>query len=482
MLTFSNNRLLAALLIPAASVAFAAQGQTTLFQEDFDGSFNAGDSSGNFANPNRIFTPDNNSNTGFSGLPSPIFDPGGSGTGRFFDYGGIGQGHSATNGLPFEAMDDSAGSFPPDVQGLIESTKTDNYFIMSDTVNGANGSGVIQIGWTNIDISGYENLQLSVDMAAIGDFEGSDSATFLYQIDGGAATPFLNAGLTNAEDNADTLYTIEMESGTVADRYFTPFFEQDEFDVLIANGPGDYDLDNDDNDNDITTGTLETTLAYHPDDNGGPDDDGIANNGRIKELTFDEPALDPMDVTVGTTEAYNVTNSFGNFDQQEFEAYSDPLRANGSVTGVTQLDDEYQTITSDIADTGSTLTLIFSGTLNGSGEIFSFDDVLLTGDLIAMALEGDYNGDGVVDGADYTFWANRFGGTTADDLLADGNGDGVVDGADYTFWANRFGNTASLTLAEVAELYSPTAVPEPAALAMLAAAGLIAGTRRRRSS
>ncbi|MEM1186823.1 MAG: trypsin-like serine protease, partial [Planctomycetota bacterium] len=63
---------------------------------------------------------------------------------------------------------------------------------------------------------------------------------------------------------------------------------------------------------------------------------------------------------------------------------------------------------------------------------------LLTQDVIAWieqtisgVLEGDYNGDGVVDGADYTFWANRFGGTTADDLLADGNGDGVVDGADY---------------------------------------------------
>ncbi|MEM1186820.1 MAG: dockerin type I domain-containing protein, partial [Planctomycetota bacterium] len=106
----------------------------------------------------------------------------------------------------------------------------------------------------------------------------------------------------------------------------------------------------------------------------------------------------------------------------------------------------------------------------------------IEGDLIATLLEGDYNGDGFVDGADYTFWANRFGGTTPDDLLADGNGDGAVDGADYTYWANRFGNTSNLTLAEINELFSPIAVPEPAALAMLAAAGLLAGTRRRRLS
>ena len=40
---------------------------------------------------------------------------------------------------------------------------------------------------------------------------------------------------------------------------------------------------------------------------------------------------------------------------------------------------------------------------------------------------GDYNGDGVVDAADYTFWRDRVGSTT--DLRADGNGNGVVDDA-----------------------------------------------------
>ncbi|MEM1186822.1 MAG: hypothetical protein AAGI53_17690 [Planctomycetota bacterium] len=113
------------------------------------------------------------------------------------------------------------------------------------------------------------------------------------------------------------------------------------------------------------------------------------------------------------------------------------------------------------------------------GETSGTLTVDLIGEVIAALLEGDYNGDGFVDGADYTFWANRFGGTTPDDLLADGNGDGFVDGADYTYWANRFGNTSNLTLDEINELFSPIAVPEPAVISLLVLLGLPYATRRR---
>jgi hypothetical protein len=51
---------------------------------------------------------------------------------------------------------------------------------------------------------------------------------------------------------------------------------------------------------------------------------------------------------------------------------------------------------------------------------------------------GDFNGDGVVDIADYTVWADNFGGAGP---AGDGNGDGVVDIADYTVWADNFGST-----------------------------------------
>ncbi|MEM9790725.1 MAG: hypothetical protein AAF842_10000 [Planctomycetota bacterium] len=125
----------------------------------------------------------------------------------------------------------------------------------------------------------------------------------------------------------------------------------------------------------------------------------------------------------------------------------------------------------------------FEFDVDGQASTFFAQDVRVllnrSGTIDLPLLPGDYNRDGFVDGADYTFWANRFGGTTPDDLLADGNGDGLVDGADYTFWANRFGNTNNLTLDEIAAAFSPAAVPEPATVALLAPifAGLLARRR-----
>ncbi len=54
---------------------------------------------------------------------------------------------------------------------------------------------------------------------------------------------------------------------------------------------------------------------------------------------------------------------------------------------------------------------------------------------------GDFNGDGVVDAADYIVWRSTIGSTT--DLRADGNGDQVINDADYGVWRSSFGNTYS---------------------------------------
>ncbi len=56
---------------------------------------------------------------------------------------------------------------------------------------------------------------------------------------------------------------------------------------------------------------------------------------------------------------------------------------------------------------------------------------------LRVRVAGDYNGDGVVDAADYTVWQDTKGSTT--DLRADGNGDGVVDAADHDLWKAHFG-------------------------------------------
>ena len=56
---------------------------------------------------------------------------------------------------------------------------------------------------------------------------------------------------------------------------------------------------------------------------------------------------------------------------------------------------------------------------------------------------GDYNGNGIVDAADYTVWRDTLGSTTA--LAADGSGNLVVDQADYGVWKTNFGHTAGGT-------------------------------------
>ncbi len=71
-------------------------------------------------------------------------------------------------------------------------------------------------------------------------------------------------------------------------------------------------------------------------------------------------------------------------------------------------------------------------------------------------LEGDYNGDGVVNAADYTKWRDTWTRTNTD-LSADGNNNGVIDSGDRDVWAANYGATTSTAVA----------VPEPAAIAVM---------------
>lgn len=74
---------------------------------------------------------------------------------------------------------------------------------------------------------------------------------------------------------------------------------------------------------------------------------------------------------------------------------------------------------------------------------------------------GDYNGDHVVDAADYILWRKTLNATVSPNGSgADGNSDGTINPADYTFWRNRFGNTAAAGTSSLTE----TNVPEPATI------------------
>lgn len=77
---------------------------------------------------------------------------------------------------------------------------------------------------------------------------------------------------------------------------------------------------------------------------------------------------------------------------------------------------------------------------------------------------GDANGDGLVNGADYTLWADNFLEVARSFDLGDFNGDGIVDAGDYTLWADNFAPSDLLA----------AATPEPSTNLLLAiGAGVI---------
>ncbi len=118
----------------------------------------------------------------------------------------------------------------------------------------------------------------------------------------------------------------------------------------------------------------------------------------------------------------------------------------------------------------------FSGNSNPT-PLYDYNEMMYRLDLAKIPnlfarLPGDYNRDGVVNGADYIVWRNSMSGDI--DLAADGNGDGMITAADYNIWRAHFGTTAASgsTLQQV--------VPEPSALLLFLASALGLVSRRSR--
>jgi hypothetical protein len=101
-----------------------------------------------------------------------------------------------------------------------------------------------------------------------------------------------------------------------------------------------------------------------------------------------------------------------------------------------------------------------SGVDAGSAYLFSVPGPVLA---------GDYNGDVVVNAADYTTWRNMQG-QTGSGLAADGNGDDVVNLADYRLWKRNYGRTMATGAGSVLA----AAIPEPNSAVLLLVAGLLA--------
>ncbi len=115
--------------------------------------------------------------------------------------------------IPFALLDDTNSGFPGDTIGIVDSTKTDRWFGSVDLANGDNPSGQATASWV-FDISGYQDLLIAIDMAAMGDFEATSGAfdfyNWSYSIDGGVAQALFTS--TVREDLSQN-YTLE--SGAV---------------------------------------------------------------------------------------------------------------------------------------------------------------------------------------------------------------------------------------------------------------------------
>jgi hypothetical protein len=111
----------------------------------------------------------------------------------------------------------------------------------------------------------------------------------------------------------------------------------------------------------------------------------------------------------------------------------------------------------------------FAGTsLTSSDYALAWRGSLMVEDPAQVALPGDFNLDGKVDGVDFLIWQSHYGTASGATLLnGDANGDGNVDGVDFLTWQAA---------------YRPgiTTVPEPAAALLLLAAGSLLRRGRKR--
>jgi hypothetical protein len=94
-----------------------------------------------------------------------------------------------------------------------------------------------------------------------------------------------------------------------------------------------------------------------------------------------------------------------------------------------------------------------NGAMTGTATVV-FDDVSLD---MALPVTSDFNGNLVVDAADYTIWRDGLGQTgLAPFAPGDANGDGSVTTEDYAIWKSQFGQTLPMEMS-----MNSVIVPEP---------------------
>lgn len=133
--------------------------------------------------------------------------------------------------------------------------------------------------------------------------------------------------------------------------------------------------------------------------------------------------------------------------------------------------------------TGMFASTMFPSLPSGKSWRLLYDDTSVALQVVPTRLAGDYNGDFMVNAADYTVWRNSLGQAGAN-LPADGTGqfgvpDGVVNRLDYNFWKQHYGESLGSGSSFPDDASD---VPEPTATLLLLIAAVCFATVARRQA
>lgn len=197
----------------------------------------------------------------------------------------------------------------------------------------------------------------------------------------------------------------------------------------------------------------------------GTDWDSLAVNGTLDVSAISE--TNPFIIRLQTLDASNNLNYLDLWDRNVSHTWESVLTTLALGGG----DFDARSFEVDTTGFQNPINGTFSLVQDGTNFNLQYDANVST------TLDGDYNGDGVVDAADYTVWRDTLG-QAGSGLAADGTGpagvpDGVVDQLDYDFWKANFGNHSGTGAGATA------AVPEPSTLWMLLVAAASVSTQRR---